>query len=159
MEILKEFKSILLGYEIEIHTDHKNLVHETMLMNSDRVMRWRLIIEEYGTEIKYIPGTENVVADALRRLTMAEEEEKTKELFDHHIESTHHLFASRKIIPDESPLDMKIITCMQRKEISSRTVKLKECIRDPKSAYTRSKFENDETYIFKEHIYIYSYST
>ena len=51
METLKEFKTILLGYKIEVHTDHKNLVHETFLMSSDRVMRWRLIIEEYGLEI------------------------------------------------------------------------------------------------------------
>ena len=51
MDILKEFKSIVLGYNIEIHTDHKNLLHETTLMSSGRVMRCRLIIEEYGPEI------------------------------------------------------------------------------------------------------------
>ena len=38
VETLKEFKTILLGYEIDIYTDHKNLVHETTLMSSDRVM-------------------------------------------------------------------------------------------------------------------------
>ena len=45
VETLREFKNILLGYEIEVWTDHNNLVHETTLMSSDRVMRWRLIIE------------------------------------------------------------------------------------------------------------------
>ena len=43
---------------MEIHTDHKNLVHETTLMASDCLMRWWVIIEEYGLEIHYIPGPE-----------------------------------------------------------------------------------------------------
>ena len=32
-------------------------------------MRQRLLIEEYGAEIRYIEGTKNVVADTLSRLT------------------------------------------------------------------------------------------
>ena len=31
-------------------------------------MRWRLILEEFGPELKYIKGENNVVADALSRL-------------------------------------------------------------------------------------------
>ena len=31
-------------------------------------MRWRLILEEFGPELKYIRGENNVVADALSRL-------------------------------------------------------------------------------------------
>ena len=33
-------------------------------------MRWRLIIEEFGPELKYIKGKNNVVSDALSRLDM-----------------------------------------------------------------------------------------
>ena len=33
-------------------------------------MRWRLIIEEFGTELKYIKGENNVVDDNLSRLDM-----------------------------------------------------------------------------------------
>ena len=73
VEILKEFQSILLGYEIEIHTDHKKLVHETTLTSSDRVTRWRFIVEEYGLEMKHITGPENVVTDVLSRLPMVEQ--------------------------------------------------------------------------------------
>ena len=51
VETLKEFKTIVLGYEVEIHTDHKNVAHEMLLMLSDRVMWWRLIIEEYGPQL------------------------------------------------------------------------------------------------------------
>ena len=34
-------------------------------------MRWRLILKEFVTELKYIIGENNVVADALSRLDMS----------------------------------------------------------------------------------------
>ena len=37
-------------------------------MTSDRVFRWRLLIEECGPDIKYIKGVDNTVADAISRL-------------------------------------------------------------------------------------------
>ena len=64
VETLKESKNISLGYNIEIYTDHKSLVHETTLMSSDRVVQLRLIIKGYGPDIKYISGPDKVVADA-----------------------------------------------------------------------------------------------
>ena len=57
-----------MGQRIKVFTDHKNLVHESELKTSQRVMRWRLLLEEYGPEIEYIKGPKNVVADALSRL-------------------------------------------------------------------------------------------
>ena len=38
-------------------------------------MRWRLMIEEFGPEIKYIKGENNVVADALYRLEMSDNQD------------------------------------------------------------------------------------
>ena len=66
VEALKEFRNILLGHQITVYTDHKNLTHK--ILNTERVMRWRLILEEFGTELKYIKGENNVVADDLFRL-------------------------------------------------------------------------------------------
>ena len=66
VETLKEFKNILLGQQIEIWTDHKNLTYTKF--NTDRVMRWQLVIEEFGPELLYIKGSKNIVADALSRL-------------------------------------------------------------------------------------------
>jgi transposase InsO family protein len=66
VETLKEFRNILLGQKIRVFTDHDNLTKNNF--TSSRVMRWRLILEEYGPEILYIPGKKNVVADALSRL-------------------------------------------------------------------------------------------
>ena len=44
VEVLKEFRNILLGQQIKILTGHENLTYKKF--NSDRVMRWRLYIEE-----------------------------------------------------------------------------------------------------------------
>ena len=66
VEVLKEFRSILLGQQIRVHTDHENLTYKKF--NSDRVMRWRLYIEEYSQDLQYIKGENNVIADALSRL-------------------------------------------------------------------------------------------
>eukprot|EP00957_Ditylum_brightwellii_P089410 6807977-Ditylum_brightwellii.AAC.1 len=52
-------------FPITVHTDHKNLTHDTVLLFSERVMQWQLLIEEFGQEIKYVKGIKNVVADAL----------------------------------------------------------------------------------------------
>ena len=70
VETLKEFRNILLGQQIVVHTDHKNLTCKNF--NTERVMRWRLILEEYGPELKYIKGEDNIVADALSRLDLHE---------------------------------------------------------------------------------------
>ena len=68
VETLKEFRNILLGYPIVVYTDHKNLT--CAHFNTERVMRWRLILEEYGPELRYIKGEKNIVADALSRLDL-----------------------------------------------------------------------------------------
>ena len=36
--------------------------------NTNRVLRWRLILEEYGPDIEYIKGEKNVAIDALSKL-------------------------------------------------------------------------------------------
>ncbi len=71
VETLKEFRTILLGQQIVVHTDHKNLTFTNF--NSERVMRWRLFIEEYSPDLRYVPGEKNIVADALSRLEISSE--------------------------------------------------------------------------------------
>jgi RNase H-like domain found in reverse transcriptase len=72
VETLKEYRNILLGHQIEVFTDHKNLVYKTF--NTERVMRWRLIIEEFGPKLTYIKGASNIVADALSRMRLTEKD-------------------------------------------------------------------------------------
>ncbi len=69
--MLKEFCNILLGQQVVVHTDHLNLTHKQF--NTDRVIRWHLILEEYGVSLTYVKGTTNIVADALSRLSGLED--------------------------------------------------------------------------------------
>ena len=68
VECLREFKSMLWGQRIKVYTDHKNLVRDALGLTCDRVYRWRLILEEYGPQIVYIKGVDNIVADVISRL-------------------------------------------------------------------------------------------
>ncbi len=65
VETLKEFKGMLWGQQITVYTDHKNLMQDALGLTSDRVYRWRLLLEEYGPTIVYIKGIHNTVEDAI----------------------------------------------------------------------------------------------
>ena len=56
----------LLGQQLKILTDHKNITCKNF--NNYHLLLWRLILEEYSPEIEYIPGDKNIVADALSQL-------------------------------------------------------------------------------------------
>jgi hypothetical protein len=70
---LEEFRNILLGQQITVFTDHKNLTCANF--NTERVMRWRLVIEEFGPDLLCIKGENNIVADALSRLDIEDNQE------------------------------------------------------------------------------------
>ena len=65
MEILKRFRTVLLGTRITVFMDHKNLTHEMMKFATQHVLQWHLQLEEYGAKFCYKKGEENVIADAL----------------------------------------------------------------------------------------------
>ena len=54
VETLKEFKDILFGHKIIVHTDHKNILYGQL--SNDRITRWRLLLEEFGPEYVHISG-------------------------------------------------------------------------------------------------------
>jgi hypothetical protein len=63
---LREFHSMLLGAELHIYTDHKNILN--VGGSSERWLRWISYVDEYGPTIHYIEGPCNVIADTFSRL-------------------------------------------------------------------------------------------
>jgi hypothetical protein len=71
VETLKEYRTMLYGCpNITVYTDHKNNTFANF--QTQRVLRWRLFLDEYGVKFKYIKGETNSLADALSRLPFDE---------------------------------------------------------------------------------------
>ena len=131
VETLKEFRMILLGHDIIIWTDHKNLIHNDF--KTERVLRWRLLMEEYRLDICYIKGPDNIVADSLSRLPTTNDPEKPyimpsrEELADSFAQDTEDNWSF--------PISITLIKSFQQKD--KALVKKAKSI-DP--AYTISPF-------------------
>ncbi len=125
VETLKEFRNILLGQQIIVHTDHQNLTYKKF--TSDRVMRWRLFIEEYSPDLRYIKGKENVVADALSRL------EKLDQPFDDSKEIFYSLMHS--FVTEDEPYDVHPLSYSKLDNAQRRDASIKKILNQPNCNY------------------------
>lgn len=81
---LQTFRPYLYGQKFIVYSDHKPLVYLFKLKNpSSKLMRIKMDLEEFDFEIEHIKGKENVVADALSRISI-------KDLFELYEEN--HIF-------------------------------------------------------------------
>ena len=65
---VKHFRHLLVGTPFVIYTDHKPLLKWLSKPPvSDRHARWICQVQDIVTEIKYIPGEDNILADLLSR--------------------------------------------------------------------------------------------
>jgi hypothetical protein len=134
VETLKEFRNILLGQKIKVHTDHENLTYKNF--NSDRVMRWRLYIEEYSPDLQYIKGTHNVVADALSWLELDETQfEDTQESFLGLMEC----FAKKADTDEFHPINYQQLKIAQDKDKT-----IQKILKMPKILYFCKDFHGEE---------------
>ena len=77
--------------------------------NSDRVMQWRLYIEEYSPDLQYIKGEKNVVADALSRLDMDGKPSLYEALITEEMCSDWYCYAKEEQTFDSHPLSYQHI--------------------------------------------------
>lgn len=63
---LTELRHILLGFKINLYTDHSNLTYLKDI-NSSRTQRWLLTLSEFNLNIVHLPGKNNTMADFLSR--------------------------------------------------------------------------------------------
>jgi hypothetical protein len=64
---LRKWEHHLQNTKFTLFTDHKNLTYLTK-DPSQKVMRWRLAVQDYDFDIAYIPGPDNIIADGFSRL-------------------------------------------------------------------------------------------
>ena len=50
VETFREFRNILLGAKIRVHTDHKNLTYKMTNYTIRHVLHWCILLEEFGPE-------------------------------------------------------------------------------------------------------------
>ena len=74
---IKHFSCYLYGRKFIIFTDHRPLIYLFGMANpSSRLTKFRMLIEEYDFEIRYIKGRNNVVADCLSRKPLSSDDLK-----------------------------------------------------------------------------------
>ena len=152
VECLKQFKGILFGYEINVFSDHKNLVYEATLSQSQRVMRWRLILEEFGPNIQHIAGLDNVVADTLSRLPSANTDEKDSPCTPLDSHQANELFALDNET-ESFPLSLSLVHREQQKELNKRNSKLKPKLAND-DQYTQQELEDIKLIFYNNKIYV-----
>jgi len=66
---LQKLRNYLYGIaDLTIFTDHQSLIYSISERNPNtKLKRWKDLIAEYGAKLKYKPGNQNIVADALSR--------------------------------------------------------------------------------------------
>lgn len=64
---LQKLEYLLRDVHFILKTDHKNLTYINF-GNSAKILRWKLMIQEYDFDIEHVAGEDNVVADAFSRL-------------------------------------------------------------------------------------------
>jgi hypothetical protein len=133
---LKTFRSMLLGAELYIYTDHRNLTFELTKYTTQRVLRWRLFLEEYAPTFRWLQGEHNIVADTLSRLPISSEwenigdssNENDEDLDEHEMmlstessylamgDSLADCFLSLPTLPpaEKHPLDFEILLIYKR---------------------------------------------
>ena len=156
VECCKEFRNILFGYPIKVYSDHKNLIHAATISQSQRVMRWRLILEEFGPDIIHIKGEDNIVADAISRLPTAtknQRESSTVTLGSKDKKSTEEeIFV---LEDDESfPLDLSLVRRTQQYELNKNKNNIKQLLNDKKSGYNVITLNDVELITFEGKIYV-----
>ena len=66
VKALHKFDYLLMDVKFTIRTDHRNLTFLNQGLSS-KVLRWKLMIQEYDFVLEHLPGEQNVQADAFSR--------------------------------------------------------------------------------------------
>ena len=148
-EILKEYRQMLYGQRIIIWTDHKNLTYHATQFSSDRVLRQRLKIEEFGPIIKHIDGDKNIAADTLSRVEIKDNPKAIKTFMEttatkqeSHV--MHEILTSEE--DEKVPIDYQVIHNAQRDDNELLAFRTQN---KTKNNYTVQKFGKFDLWVKK----------
>ena len=85
---LEKFHHYVYGYTATVQTDHKPLISvwkKSIVCNSPRFQRLLLRLSKYDVNIEYLKGKDNVVADALSRVSTRKEGEDEEDSIPVHM--------------------------------------------------------------------------
>ena len=119
---LREFRSMLLGTEIHIYTDHKNILN--VGDSSERRLRWISYVDEYSPTLHYVEGPRNVIADTFSRLSRQDD---TSALVGKKATSEDSEVASYSLFDDKEIFDCLVnLPCLssrkKRKHLKTKTL-------------------------------------
>ena len=156
VECCKEFRNILYGYPITVYTDHKNLMYAATISQSQRVMRWRMILEEFGPDIKHIKGEENTVADAISRLPTASNDQEQEQSTVAQGQTKAVTKGEHLVLEDEEqfPLNLSIVRRTQNKELKLRNSKLRRLVKEKQSGFKITQLDTVELVTYQGKIYV-----
>ena len=81
----EKFKHLIQHIKFTLRTDHKNLTYLN-LAGSDKVIRWKLLIQQYNFVIEHIEGKKNIVADGMSRFCPLDESVVDPDLICLHVD-------------------------------------------------------------------------
>jgi hypothetical protein len=119
-------------------------------------MRWRLILEEFGPDIQYVRGEDNIVADVISRLPTANEDQNEPNTEVQGLKSEILSEMEVHVLEDDIafPLDLSLVQRTQNIELNQRNSKLRQLIDDAKSGYGVSTLDGVKIVVFNDKIYV-----
>ena len=73
VQTLTKFRPLLCGARLHIHTAHTNFTYKLSAFQTQRMLRWRLLLDEFDCIFLLQPRPDTDVADALSRVPTARE--------------------------------------------------------------------------------------
>ena len=136
-----------MGQALVVHTDHLNLLYKKLA--SACLVRWQMLLEEYGPTVQHIQGEKNIVTDALTRLELSQKQHD--EIQDTKV-TTQLSYVNQtdlnEVLEEVFPMSPKEIKSHQRKD-----ARLMKSLEEHKE-YQLKKVEGQHLVTYKSKIYI-----